>query len=130
MQGCGGRSGPNPARATTRRPHRKAYPMRPLRRPTRATIHYHGRSQNFNEHDVTLSINGIRYRYSLASQQCDTVEHLAKHVSVGKALAFAKKHATATIKLDNVPIAMQTLLRHRGAQASRAKRMKVTLPNV
>lgn len=104
--------------------------MRSLRHSRISTIHYHGRSQDFGQHDVTLSINGIRYRYNLTSQQCDTVEYLVKHVTIGKALAFAKKHATATVKLDNVSIAQATFLRHRGAQASRAKRLKVTLPTL
>src|SRR5438309_10105158 len=103
--------------------------MRPLRRPTRSTIHYLGRTSDLGHTTVTLSINGVRWDYTLTPQQADTVEHLAHKVSVGKALAFAKSHAAASERLD--PLPSTTLFeRHRGAQASRAKRLKVTLPNV
>lgn len=103
--------------------------MHPLRRPTRSTIHYHGRTLDLGHSSVTLSINGIRWEYSLSPQQADTVEHLARHVSVGKALAFAKSHASRAERIDPLPTTT-LFLRHRGAQASRAKRLKVTLPNV
>jgi len=99
--------------------------MRPLRRPTRSTIHYHGRADN--DPHVTFAINGVRWVYQLTNQQCESVEHLAKHISIGKAFAFAKLHATDSRRID-LPPATTTLLRHRGAQASRAKRIKVTLP--
>lgn len=103
--------------------------MRPLRRPTRSTIHYHGRTFDLGRSLVTLSINGVRWDYTMSAQQCDTVEYLAHKVSVGKALAFAKSHASARSRLD--PLPTETLFqRHRGAQASRAKRIKPGMPNV
>lgn len=103
--------------------------MDPLRRSRKTTILYHGREYDCGCTTVTLSINGIRWEYTLSSQQADTVEYITKSVSTGKALAFAKSHATASRRLD--PLPASTLFdRHRGAQASRAKRMKVTLPNV
>jgi hypothetical protein len=104
--------------------------MRPLRRPTRSTIHYHGRAKEGDEHTVTLSINGVRYEYHVTSQVGDTVEYLAKHVSAAKALVHAKMHCLrGGFRLDPAPV-MTTLLRNRGGIASRAKRMKVTLPDV
>jgi hypothetical protein len=103
--------------------------MRSLRRPTRSTIHYHGRTADLGTYSVTLSINGIRWAYTLTPQQVDTCEYLAKHVSVGKALAHAKSHASRAERIDPLP-STTLFLRHRGAQASRQRKMKVTLPNV
>lgn len=101
--------------------------MRPLRRPTKSTIYYLGRESECGHHAVTLSINGIRWVYGMSSQQADTVEHLAHKVSPGKALAFAKSHASAATRLT--PLPSTTLFqRHRGAQASRAKRIKPGMP--
>lgn len=102
--------------------------MRSLRR-TQTTIYYHGRVSELGYSSVTLSINGVRWDYHLTPQQCDTVEHLAKRVSTGKALAFAKSHAAYATRIDPLP-ATTLFLRHRGAQASRARRVKVTLPKV
>lgn len=56
-----------------------------------ATIHYHGR--NDTDHTAILSVNGQRYEYWLTAQAVETVEHLAKRVSLGKAFAYAKHHA-------------------------------------
>lgn len=103
--------------------------MRPLRRPTRATIHYHGRTNEIGYGTVTFSINGIRWEYDLPHQTCDDVEYMVKHISVGKAFAWAKNRA-ATSRCLNTDAHTATLLRHRGGIASRAKRIKVTLPNV
>lgn len=47
-------------------------------------------------HKVTLAIAAIRYTYTLTPQQCDIVEYLAHRISLGKALAFAKRHAKHT----------------------------------
>lgn len=57
-----------------------------------ATIYYLGR--NDTDHTITLSINGQRWEYWLHNAQAvESAEHLAKRVSVGKALAYAKRHA-------------------------------------
>lgn len=100
-----------------------------LRRSTRSTIHYHGRTADLDRSLVTLSINGVRWEYTMSAQQCDTVEYLAHKVSVGKALAFAKSHASAATRSSGDPI-IAILLRHRGGMASRAKRIKPGMPNV
>lgn len=103
--------------------------MRSIRRPVRSTIHYHGREAEASVHSVIFSINGIRWQYTLPAQTCDDIEYMVKHVSVGKAFAHAKHRAVTALRLD-ADLRQATLLRHRGAQAARAKRMKVTLPNV
>ena len=59
-------------------------------------IHYLGR--NDTDHTVILAINGTRWEYYLNPQACDTVEYLAKHVSMGKALAFAKRRASREVR--------------------------------
>lgn len=103
--------------------------MRPLRRPVRATIHYHGRTDEGDTHSVTFSINGIRWEYFMYSQQADDCIHIVRVASAAKGLAYAKKHGHG-IRLDKPATAIATLLRHRGGIASRSKRLKVTLPNV
>jgi hypothetical protein len=56
------------------------------------TILYLGR--NYTDRTTTLAINGQRYEYWFHSNAYpDIIEHLAKKVSLGKALAFAKRHA-------------------------------------
>lgn len=54
-------------------------------------IHYLG--QNFTDRTVTFAINGTRWEYWLTPQQIESIEYLTR-VSLGKALAFAKKHAS------------------------------------
>jgi len=103
--------------------------MRSLCRPTHSTIHYHGREDERPRHSVTFSINGVRWEYTLTAQNADTVEFLARKVTVGKAFAFAKQSATGSRKLDLDP-RTATLLRHRGGIASRSKRVKPGMPNV
>jgi hypothetical protein len=104
--------------------------MRPLRRPTRATIHYHGTAVDCGTHAVIFSVNGARWEYTLASsQQVEDCIHIVRTVSAAKGFAYAKKRGLAR-RLDGPTAAQATLLRHRGAQASRARRVKVTLPNV
>jgi len=64
---------------------------------TKATILYHG--SNLTDNTVTLSINGIRYEYWFANHSYPSVvEYIAHHISAGKALAFAKKHASKVMK--------------------------------
>ena len=64
---------------------------------TAPLILYHG--QNFTDHTVTISVDGVRYEYWLCQRDyLGIVEHLAKHISAGKALAFAKKHASKVAK--------------------------------
>jgi hypothetical protein len=55
------------------------------------SILYLGR--NYTDSTITLSIEGQRYEYWLAPQVCDTIEFLCRRVSMGKALALAKRHA-------------------------------------
>ena len=62
-----------------------------------STILYLGRDDT--DHTVTLAINGTRWEYTLNPQACDTVEYLAKRVSAGKALAFAKSRASREVRL-------------------------------
>jgi hypothetical protein len=105
--------------------------MRPLRRPTRATIHYHGEAHGLcGSHTLTFSINGIRWEYTMSAIAADACKHIVSKASAAKALPYAKKHAFAASCLDRPTSAQATFLRHRGAQASRARRVKVTLPNV
>lgn len=104
--------------------------MRPLVRPTRATIHYHGTAHlDEGAQELTFSINGARWAYTLPGQIADDVIYLVKHVSVGKAFALAKKRATISRNLGDDPRS-SVLRAHRGAQASRQRRLKVSLPNV
>lgn len=104
--------------------------MHPLRRPTRSTIHYHGTTHlDEGAQALLFSINGVRWEYTLPGQAADACIHIVRKVSAAKALAYAKPRAGMTRCLDP-DTRMSTLLRHRGANASRAKRMKVTLPNV
>lgn len=100
--------------------------MRPLRRPTRSTIHYHGRD---SYGVVTFSINGVRWEYDLLHQQIDDCEYIIRKGGAAKGLAYAKPRASASRRIDPAP-AMATLLRHRGGIASRAKRVKPGMPNV
>ena len=61
--------------------------------PHKSVILYHGYSiAHCGYRDVTMSINGKRYTYTVIAQHCDTIDYLARKVSLGKALAFAKKH--------------------------------------
>lgn len=103
--------------------------MRPLRRPRTATIHYHGREDWSDYVALTFSINGTRWCYHLRPQQAEDCIHIIRRAGAAKGLAYAKPRAIVTAKLDQ-PAASATFLRHRGAQASRSKRIKVTLPNV
>jgi hypothetical protein len=58
-----------------------------------ATILYHG--HNITDRTVTFSVDGVRYEYWFNKPgYYRVVEHLAHKVSLGKALAFAKKHAS------------------------------------
>lgn len=105
--------------------------MRPLRRPTTTTIHYHGIAYlDEGAYALTFSINGVRWEYTLPANRADACLHILKVASAAKAMAYAKKHSGMTRCLDRPTATQATLLRHRGAQASRAKRLKVTLPNV
>jgi hypothetical protein len=104
--------------------------MRPLRRPRQSTIHYHGREDWSDYSALTFSINGVRWVYHLRPQQADDCAHIVRVASAAKGLAYAKARATVAAKLDKPSPAAATFLRHRGAQASRARRIKVTLPNV
>lgn len=54
-------------------------------------IYYLG--QNSTDHTVTFAIGKARWEYWLTPQQIESVDHL-KRISLGKALAFAKKHAS------------------------------------
>jgi hypothetical protein len=64
---------------------------------TKSSIHYLGSCPSARE--VTFAINAQRYIYTLREPTLiDTVEHLAKRISLGKALAFAKSRAIATEK--------------------------------
>jgi hypothetical protein len=56
------------------------------------SILFHG--TNLQDQTATISIDGTRYEYWFRSRNLvDVVEHLAHKVSLGKALAFAKKYA-------------------------------------
>ena len=69
-----------------------------LRKPI---ILYHGR--NYTDRTSTLSIDGVLYEYWFHSNAYgDVVEHLAHKISIGRALAFAKKHASKTTRVDHV----------------------------
>lgn len=49
---------------------------------------------HFGEHEATISINGIRYRYSfMTKQEVSTLEYLFRKVSALKGLNYAKVHA-------------------------------------
>ncbi len=66
-------------------------------KPPATVILYHGR--NSLDHTITMSIDGVQYEYWFT--QChlaDATEYLAHHISPGKALAFAKKHASKVTK--------------------------------
>jgi hypothetical protein len=64
---------------------------------TKTSILYHG--SNLADNTVTLSVNGIRYEYWFANRSYPSVvEYFAHYISVGKALAFAKKHASKVMK--------------------------------
>lgn len=68
---------------------------------TAPLILYLGR--NYTDRTTTLSIDGIQYEYWFHSNAYpDIIEHLAKKISMGKALAFAKKHASKTTRVDHV----------------------------
>ena len=68
-----------------------------MHKPKAATILYLGR--DYSDRTSTLSIDGVRYEYWFHSNTYgDIIEHLAKKVSIGKALAFAKKHASKVAK--------------------------------
>lgn len=56
-------------------------------------------AHNTTDHTITLAINGQRWEYWLTPSACDTVEYLAKHISLGKALAFAKRKAKHEARL-------------------------------
>ena len=67
-----------------------------------AIILYLGR--NYTDRTSTISIDGTAYEYWFsANSYPDVVEHLAKKVSAGKALAFAKKHAKKCERVGHVP---------------------------
>jgi predicted AlkP superfamily pyrophosphatase or phosphodiesterase len=62
------------------------------------SILFHG--TNFTDQTVVISIDGVRYEYWFINHNYPSVvEHLAKHISSGKALAFAKKHASKCERL-------------------------------
>ena len=68
-----------------------------LNRVPKTNIIYLGR--NYTDRTSTLSIDGVRYEYWFHSNAYgDIVEHLAHKISVGRALAFAKKHASKVAK--------------------------------
>ena len=68
--------------------------MRPLRRPTRSTIVYHGLSYGLcGSHNLTFSINGVRWEYSMSAIAADSVLHVVKVASAAKALPLAKSKA-------------------------------------
>jgi hypothetical protein len=72
--------------------------MKPGPKPRRyrpVIILYHG--NNTLDGTVTFSVDGTRYEYWLApGEYLGVIEHLAHKISLGKALAFAKKHAIKT----------------------------------
>ena len=60
-------------------------------------IHYLGASTSLCE--VTFSIDARRYTYTLrSSPMVEAVDYLARKISLGRALAFAKSHAIMTEK--------------------------------
>lgn len=59
-----------------------------------APIHFIG--QNYDDNSTTLAIAGVRYEYFLSPAHNRVVEYLARKVSCGKALAYAKSHALQT----------------------------------
>lgn len=63
-------------------------------KPVTRAIPIHLVAHNATDHTITLAIAGIRYEYWLNPIACDIVNHLARRVSLGKALAYAKRHAT------------------------------------
>ena len=71
-----------------------------LRKPI---ILYHGR--NYTDRTSTLSIDGVLYEYWFHSNAYpDVIEYLANKISLGRALAFAKKHANKCERQDNLHV--------------------------
>jgi hypothetical protein len=71
-------------------------------RPYKTAILYHGR--NYSDRTSTLSMDGVQYEYWFHSNAYpDIVEHLAKNISLGRALAFAKAHASKCTRVNHVP---------------------------
>ena len=94
------------------------------------TIHYLSRTDHPDHGIAHFSISGICWDYWLTSLQLSDCEFMARRFSSPKALAYAKRHAIAFAKLGEPSPIAATFLRHRGAQASRQRKLKVTLPNV
>lgn len=49
--------------------------------------------QNYDDNSTTIAISGVRWEYFLSPAHNRVVEYLARKVSCGKALAYAKSHA-------------------------------------
>lgn len=59
------------------------------------TVLWHGLTiTEDGQRHVTLSINTVRYSFTLTPPQCDTVEYLCRRVSALKAFAYAKSRAS------------------------------------
>jgi len=65
-------------------------------------IHYLG--QSFTDHSVTFSINGVRWEYHLTQHGCHSVDWLSHKVSIGKALAYAKRHSLKAERVLNATV--------------------------
>lgn len=67
----------------------------------RPAIFYLGRTNEGNgQAIITLAIGPTRWDYWLPSQRAESAEYLARKVGPAKALAYAKRHATAQVKHD------------------------------
>lgn len=62
----------------------------------RPMVYYHGHTHHEDgQRTVTFSINGKRHTYTLTDTACNVTEYLCKHVSLLKALNFAKSRDAA-----------------------------------
>ncbi len=74
----------------------------PIREPTpMSAIYYLGTEHHHGDtrYAVAFAINGARWRYLLTPMQSNSVDYLARRVSIGKALAYAKRHTSHSEKL-------------------------------
>jgi hypothetical protein len=53
-------------------------------------------AQNYDDNSTTIAIGGVRWEYFLTPGHNRVVDYLARKVSSGKALAYAKAHALRT----------------------------------
>lgn len=67
-------------------------------------IHY--LSRNDTDHTVIFSVGGVRYEYWLTPYHCTQVDYIARHISSGKAFAYAKRWAS---RCDRIVIPVASL---------------------